>query len=542
VRGWLAIVALAASGCAAPQKPAPAELVLVGASVITTDPEHPRAEAVAVRGGKIAAVGPRGAIAEWIGPRTETRDLGGAWVLPGLTDAHAHLAGLGDSLANLDLSGTRSFDEVLARVAARAKEQPEGWLVGRGWDQNDWPGAAFPDGAELERAAPGRAVWLRRVDGHAGLASPEALRIAGIGAETTDPAGGRILRRSDGSPSGVLVDTAMALVDAKVPAPSAAERRARLVRALDVARSVGITEVHDMGTTPETLEILRELERTSSLPLRVYVVLQGTDPRIETLYAAGPASGERLSVRAVKFFADGALGSRGALLSTDYADDPGNRGLHALPPDELRARIGRAVSAGFQPCVHAIGDQANALVLDAYAALRARSLRPRIEHAQVLGPTDIARFRTLGVIASMQPTHATSDMPWAEARVGRERIRGAYAWRSLLSAGAPIAFGSDFPVERPEILEGVYAAVARADRAGNPPGGWYPAERLTFAEALAGFTSGAAYAAFVEDRRGRIRAGYDADFTIVEGDLGRADADPSVLLKARVRATLVAGR
>jgi hypothetical protein len=522
--------------------------VLVGGRVVVRPGEL--VEAIAVADGKVLAVGNRAQIEALKGPATRVIDLAGAVALPGLVDAHAHLSGLGDALATLDLRGTRSYAEVLERVAAAARAEPDGWIVGRGWDQNDWTDKTYPTASELERAAPGRKIWLRRVDGHAGLASRAALGAAGVDKKTADPEGGRILRDPAGEPTGVLVDNAMRLMDASIPAPSPEDRRRRLERAFAEVVKVGITGVHDMGVPPDALVLLEAMAREDKLPVRVYAVLSRDDPSLEARYARGPVVGEMLTVRAMKLFADGALGSRGAALLAPYSDDPENSGLWLTEPTELRTRVARAVSAGFQPCVHAIGDRANRQMLDIYAELvkDGARVRPRIEHAQIVSPDDIPRFGKLGVVASMQPTHATSDMPWAPDRLGPNRLDGAYAWRALAASGAHLAFGSDFPVERTEILEGLYAAMTRSDREGKPPGGWLPSQRLTFDEALAGFTSGAAYASFTEERRGNLSRGFDADITVIDAgpalhQLARTGrGDPALLLRARVVMTIVAGK
>jgi predicted amidohydrolase YtcJ len=540
----------------APSKPAPrlapnetADMVIVGGLVVTRALPTSTAEAIAITRGKVLAVGKSAQIEALVGPNTRRIDVRGAVVLPGLVDAHAHLAGLGDALATIDLRGTGSYAEVLERVAKAARDQPDGWLVGRGWDQNDWADKNYPTGAELERVAPGRNVWLRRVDGHAALASPAALKAARVDRGTADPEGGRVLRDAKGEPTGVLIDNALALVDAVVTPPDPAERRRRVLRALDEVVRYGITGVHDMGVPSDALTVFEALDAEGKLPIRVYSVLSHQDPQLEARLARGPRIGEMLTVRAVKFFADGALGSRGAALLAPYSDDPENSGLLLTPPEVLRTRLEQVLRAGFQPCVHAIGDRANRMLLDAYAELvRERDARPRIEHAQVVAPEDIPRFAKLGVVASMQPTHATSDMPWAPARLGPDRLGGAYAWRTFTESGARLAFGSDFPVERTQILEGLYAALARSDRDGRPAGGWLPSQKLTFGEALAGFTSGAAYASFTEERRGQLEPGFDADVTVIEGgaplrELARTGTGaPSLLLQARVVMTITNGR
>ncbi len=527
-----------------------ADLVLANGVVVTGNTEQPLADSVAIAGGKVLAVGPAALMLAFAGPSTVVTDLDGAVVLPGLTDAHGHVAALGDALASVDLVGTRSFEEVVDRVRHAAARQRTGWIVGRGWDQNDWEVPEFPDGARLEAALPGREVWLQRVDGHAAVASPAALAASGIDASIDDPPGGRILRRDGGrEPTGVLIDRAMDRVKDVVPPPSPDERRARMRLALEKLASVGLTGVHDMGVSAEVLATYRDLDARGELTLRIYVALADDERLLAEEYARGHSLGERLTVRAVKLYADGALGSRGAALLHEYADDPGNTGLWVTDREALREKIGTALANGFQPCVHAIGDAANRAVLDAFAEqpVPVAPARPRIEHAQVIDPEDLPRFAQLGVIASVQPTHATSDMPWAESRVGAERLRGAYAWRSLLDAGTQVAFGSDFPVERPEVLEGIFAAIARTSLTGEPRDGWRPEERLTFGEALAGFTSGAARAAFAEERRGRIVPGADADLTVASGELaalarGQAWAGPTALTGAKPLATLVEGR
>ncbi|MCB1613676.1 MAG: amidohydrolase [Xanthomonadales bacterium] len=467
-------------------------------------------------------------------------------VMPGLIDAHGHLMGLGFSLLQADLVGTRSKEAVIDRLKDKSAGLNEGdWLLGRGWDQNDWAGQAFPAAADLDAAFPDRPVWLKRVDGHAGWANSAALRAAGIDARTADPEGGRLLRDEQGQPSGVLVDAAMDLIETHIPKPDIALRRRALRLALATASKAGLTGVHDAGVSRENLALYRELADDQALPLRVYAMADGDSDALRQLCREGlyaHPSG-RLSMRAVKLYADGALGSRGAALLADYSDEPGNRGLLIQSPEHLREIIDKAAACGVQPAVHAIGDRANREVLDAYAALTAKqrqALRPRIEHAQVVAMDDIPRFAELGVIASMQPTHATSDMPWAGDRVGAERLRGAYAWRRYLDRATHMAFGSDFPVENVEPIPGLYAAITRQDAEGSPEGGWLPDQRLTLVEALDAFTRGAAYAGFAENEVGTLEPGMRADFIVLSMDphqvRGRA------LLQIKVRSTWLDGR
>lgn len=513
-----------AAGCAAPT----ADLVLRNGIVVTLDDALPRASAVAVRGDRIVAVGDDEQALAWRGEATRVIDLGGATVVPGLVDAHAHVESLGRAMERLDLRGAGSADEVAARVA-KAAAGSAGWILGRGWDQNDWPDARFPARDSLDRAAPGRAVWLVRIDGHAGWASSEALRVAGVGRDTPDPPGGRILRDSAGDPSGVLVDEAMDLVARRVPPPDRATRERWIRAALERIAEVGLTGVHDMGVDEGGYAILRRLADRGLLKVRVYAV--GAPEEAERLVETQPDdAGPFLARRAVKLYADGALGSRGAALVEEYADDPGNRGLLVTTRERIAAIARRALTNGWQVCVHAIGDRGNRVVLDAFdeAVGARRDHRFRVEHAQVVDPDDFPRFGALGVIASMQPVHWTSDSPWAGARLGPARMRGAYAWRSLRHAGATLAFGSDFPVEEPDPRLGLLAAVTRAG------------EGLDRTEALRAFTAGAAYAGFSEDRLGAVRAGMLADLTVLGDDL--MVAPPDEIRSMRVLYTIVGGR
>ena len=515
--------------------PSAPELLVIGL-VHTLDPTNPAAEAVLVRDGRLACVGALAACEARAAPAARRVEVGS--VLPGLVDAHGHVLGLGRARGEVSCGGAASEQECLARVAARSRELPAGsWLRGRGWDQNRWPGGAFPTAAALTRAVPDRPVVLVRVDGHASWVNGPALAAAGIGRDTPDPPGGKILRLPGGAPSGVLVDAAQDLVLRRVPAPTAAEIEVFLLAGMRELASVGLTEAHDAGVTPEVLDVYVKLAREGRLPIRIYAMIDGEPPlaaveaelaRVAALGRAGGGRGPglevgRLTVRAVKLFADGALGSRGAALFEDYSDDPGNRGLLLTPPEVLCAKVRAVVAAGFQPAVHAIGDRAVAEVLTAFEGAgergRVRAARPRIEHLQILRAKDAPRLASTGAIASMQPTHATSDAAWAPARLGPDsaRLAGAYAWRTVVSAGAPLAFGSDFPIEEPDPRAGLAAAETRV-----PPGGgqaFLPQERLGRTEALRAFTAGPAFAAFVEDRRGMIREGLDADLSCFGGDV-----------------------
>jgi predicted amidohydrolase YtcJ len=519
-----------------------AELIVVARRIITLNGRDDRPTALAIRDGRVIWVGDASEAHLWEGAGTRRHTWPDATVVPGLIDSHAHLMGLGLALESLDVRGTRSAADVAARVAAATGERPPGeWITGRGWDQNDWAETDFPDHGPLTEAAPDHPVALRRIDGHAVWLNARAMEAAGLIRETPDPQGGRIERGPDGAPTGVLVDAAMGLVQRVIPAPTRAQRRRYVERAVSECHRVGLTGVHDAGAAAETVAVYREMEAEGALPLRVHVLLDGEDPDIESLIEEGPKRGRFVDVEGVKLFGDGALGSRGAWLLAPYTDDADNRGIPIVHGQDLRARVARFTQAGFQVGVHAIGDAAARDVVDAFASVVApgNDRRLRIEHAQVVHPDDARRMAELGILAMVQPTHATSDMDWAERRLGPARIRHAYAWRSLLAAGVRVPLGSDFPVERPHPLEGLHAAMWRTDGAGNPPGGWYPEERLTPEEALRGFTVDAAWAGFDETRWGRLAVGLAADLTVLSSDPLEA---PEHVREAEVVAVMVDGR
>jgi predicted amidohydrolase YtcJ len=476
-------------------------------------------------------------------PNAQVIDITGATVVPGLIDAHGHLYGLGLSLDTVKLVGLATFDEAIGRVKSRAATaQPGEWILGRGWDQNRWPGKQFPTAAPLDAAVPDHPVWLRRVDGHAGVANSAAMRVAGVTASTPDPEGGRIIRDAGGNPTGVFVDTAQNLIDRAVPAPSFELRKRRVLAGAQKIAENGLTEIHDPGADDETIRAVRELIDEKRFPIRDYAMISDNSSSLDAWFKRGKLMhyGGHLTVRSIKLYADGALGSRGAALLAPYNDDPGNTGLLISKEEHLADVARRARAAGFQVNTHAIGDRGVRNAIDAYesAGVTAQE-RFRIEHFQVSAPSDFSRIARDGIIASMQPTHATSDMYWAEDRVGPERIKGAYAWRTVLNSGARLALGSDFPVEEVNPFFGIHAAVTRQDQKGWPAGGWYPDQKLTLAEAIRGFTKDAAYAAFEENSRGTIEPGKLADLTIIEGDLYAMP--PSELFKAKVRYTVVGG-
>lgn len=524
-----------------------ADLVVHGAQIYTVDDARPQAEAFAVREGRILMVGSDDDVLGAY-PDAARLDAAGQTVLPGLIDAHAHLMGLGETLMQVDLVGTATKAEVVERLEAFARDLPEGaWLSGRGWDQNDWPEQRFPTRADLDEAFPERPVWLVRIDGHAAWANTAALRAAGYEGihSADDPEGGRIVRDAAGEPTGLFVDAAMDFVGRAVPPMTEEQADEALRRALQETARYGLTGVHDAGADLGTIRRYQRAIDADAFPLRVYAMIGGLGETLDHFCQQGPLRDYegRLSVRSIKFYIDGALGSRGAALLEPYSDDPGNRGLLFVQPDTFRAQVQRAMECGLQVNTHAIGDRGNRVVLDAYEeALQATGEtvgRHRIEHAQIVAPDDLSRFAELDVIASVQPTHATSDMPWAEERLGAERLRGAYAWRTLLDSGAHVTFGSDFPVEQVDPLLGLYAAVTRQDAAGEPEGGWRPEERVTRDEALRAFTLDAAYAAFMEDEVGSLSPGKRADFVILDRDVMTVPAPQ--ILEAEVIATYLDG-
>nr|WP_295662253.1 amidohydrolase [Polymorphobacter sp.] len=492
--------------------------------------------------GRVEATLAKGVVA----PAGTVIDAKGATVLPGLIDAHGHIMELGYQALSVDLTGTTSLAAALAQVKAYAKANPNArWIVGGGWNQEIWKLGRFPTAAELDAAVGDRPVYLHRVDGHAGWTNSAGLRAAGVTAATADPAGGRIERGPGGAPSGVFVDGAQQLVESHMPKPTPAEAIAALDKALAIMASVGLTGAADMGIDPATWKLYHYFETNHRLTARITAMAGGIDA-LHAIAPNGPvdwSGDERLSLPGVKLYDDGALGSRGAWLKADYSDAPGNRGLQFHSDAELRGSVDDATRHGFQVATHAIGDAANAQVLDAYArvpAAQRQTLRLRIEHAQILDPADLPRFAALGVIASMQPTHATSDKNMAENRLGAARLAGAYAWKTLIDSGARFAGGSDFPVESPNPFYGLYSAVTRQDHEGNPPAGWRSAEKLTPVQALAAFTTGAAHAAHAETRVGTLTPGKWADFIIVDHDLFAGD--PATIWQTKVSQTWVGGK
>lgn len=470
-------------------------------------------------------------------------DLGGRTVLPGFIDGHGHVMGLGFASLSLDLSDTRSLEEAKAKVADYVKRNPDRtWVLGRGWNQESWGLGRFPTAADLDAVAGGRPVWLARADGHAGWASSAAITAANVTAATAAPAGGRIEKTAGGAPAGVFVDNAMTLVERAVPRPLAKERDAAFLAAQGLLLADGVTAVADMGTSLDDWLSYRRMGDIGALRVRIMSYAAGVDTA-STIAGRAPTPwlyDDRLRLGGVKLVADGALGSRGAALEAPYADAPGQRGLTLLTDTQLQNQMSRAAMDGFQLAVHAIGDRANRALLDAIQVLSETykgDRRWRVEHAQIVDPTDIPRFGRFGTIASVQPVHETSDRLMAEARLGPARLAGAYAWKSLMQAGAPLAFGTDFPVERPDPWATWAAAVTRQDANGQPPGGWRPEEAVTREQGWWAMTGGAAYAGFAEKRFGTLQPGQKADFIVVDRD--PTAIEPTALRSVGVQETWI---
>ncbi|MCW5964631.1 MAG: amidohydrolase [Bryobacterales bacterium] len=531
--GLLCIVAISAGQTA--------DLVVTGARVYTVNPAQPTASAIAVKDGRILAVGDN--LQAQIGPATQVIDAAGAAVIPGLIDSHVHLAGLGQALEILDLREASSIDEVARQVReAAAEAQPGEWIRGRGWDQTRWPGKEFPDRNYLSEAAPNNPVYLTRVDGHAAWVNGKALEMAGVDEKSPHPQGGRIIRNPEGTITGILIDRAMGLVSRHIPDATQAQLERRLKIAAEECARLGLTSVHDAGVGRSTIEAYKALEARGELPIRSYLMIGGEGDLWREYLAKGPELGERITVRSIKLVADGAMGSRGAALIEAYADDSGNQGLVILQKDDVLRVARQATEKGFQVATHAIGDLANRLALQAYgeALGGANDQRFRIEHAQIVHPDDFPLFKQFSVIASVQATHATSDMRWAEDRIGPQRAIGSYAWRTFLDTGVRIANGSDFPVEHPNPMLGFHAAITRQDGKGWPKEGWYPSQKLTREEALKSWTLDGAYAAFEEKQKGSLQPGKLADFLVLSRDI--MEVEPAEILGTTVRMTFVGGK
>ncbi len=545
----LAVVPIALAAC---QSVEPADTVFTNATVYTADDARPTAEAVAVRGNLIVFVGSAAEARRYVGDSTEVVDLQGRTMLPGFADAHYHLMGVGEREMTLNLEGTKSIEEFLARVKERVDQaQPGQWVTGRGWIETPWNPRRFPTRQDLDAISPRNPVLLTRADGHASVANSAALRLAGVTAATQPPFGGDILKDAAGQPTGMLIDRAQGLVGSKVPDPTEEELDQAVIKGVERSLQIGWTQIQDAGGSWNDVQRFRRLYGEGLLKLRIYKAVHGPGPAADSLFANGISVGEfdgRFTVRAIKGVLDGALGSRGALLLEPYSDAPDKIGLLLTPVELFRPMLVQALKQGIQVETHAIGDSANRLLLNTYeeafaavpeAERTIKDPRWRDEHTQIVEPSDLPRFRQLGVIPSMQPSHAIGDLYFAPSRLGSERLKGAYAWQTLLKDGNIIAGGSDAPVERGEPMIEFYGAVSRRSITGDQTPDWHPEEAMTREQALKAFTLWPAYAAFEEDKRGTIAVGKWADFTILDQDI-MTIPEPEILRTKNVM-TVVGG-
>jgi predicted amidohydrolase YtcJ len=532
---------------------APADLVFVNATVYTANDKQPRAEAVAIKGDRIVFVGSRSAAQKYAGAKTRIVDLRGATVVPGLTDAHYHFLGVGQREMNLNLEGITSLEDFLAKVKARVDQaKPGEWVTGRGWIETFWKPPVFPTRSDLDKIAPANPVFLTRADGHGAVANSAALKLGNITKDTKDPFGGQILRdKETGEANGMLLDNAQGLVARQIPNSSRGNAEQAALLADQRSIQLGWTQVQDPGGDFGDVDLYKKLYGEGKLKIRIYKAVHGPGPQADRLLREGPiieAHGNRLNVRAIKVVSDGALGSRGAALLAAYSDAPDSKGFLRVKDEELMAMLKESLQKGIQVETHAIGDYANRWVLDEYEkALKAvpksqrriADPRWRVEHAQIVNPADIPRFVKLGIIPSMQPSHAIGDLHFAPSRLGLERLQGAYAWNSFVRSGVIIPGGSDAPVERGEPMIEFYAAVARKDIRGYSGAGWHPEEKLTRDQALKMFTVWPAYVAFEENVRGTIEVGKLADLTVFSADIMKIPE--AEILKTRCVMTVIGG-
>ncbi|MGH7452736.1 MAG: amidohydrolase [bacterium] len=529
-----------------------ADVVLTNGVIHTVDEKQPSARALAIVGDRLAFVGSNHAAQAWIGDKTQVIDLGGKTVVPGFIDSHYHFQGVGQRAYNLNLDGCTSLDEFLSRLKNWAANVPAGeWIRGRGWMEEDWPVKQFPTRVELDRVVPNLPVYLNRADGHMAVVNSKALEIAGITASTANPPGGEILKDAKGNPNGLLVDKAMGLVFKHIPSSSPEMQEKFALKANEVALAYGLTTIHDAGSSWETVNLWKRLYGDGKMQVRIYEFVRGPSADVDTLLQNGAQIGlfdHHLTIRGIKISIDGALGSRGAKLLENYSDE-NTTGLFLWQDDQVYPTIKAATEKGLQVAIHAIGDAANRKVLDLYerafnevpaAQRKFAAPRFRIEHAQIVDPADIPRFKKLGVIPSMEASHAIGDLHFAVRRLGLDRLIGAYAWRTFIDQGNYIAGGSDAPVEEGNPMIEFYASVARRDTTGFSANGWHPELAMTREEALKSLTIWGAMAAFEEDLKGSLTPGKLADLVVLDRDL--MTAPESELFRTKVLMTTVGGK
>ena len=528
------------------QQPQPETLIINNVRGYSFDNERQLFEfsALAVREGRVLATGNTDLADQY--PSATLRDGNGKTMLPGLIDAHGHISSLGYALLSIDVRGLQSAEQVAKNVAAYGAKNPDlSWIQGRGWNQVLWPGKQFPNMADLDAEITDRPVWLERIDGHAGWANKKAMELAGITRDTVSPPGGEIIYDQQGEPSGILIDNAMRLMVDIIPAPNTAEIKLALDAVSQHLLSLGITSAHDAGVLSSEHKVYRQLADNGEMQVRIYGMYSSTEDDLQQVLDAGHSSDSRdmYSVRSIKIYTDGALGSRGAAMLEPYSDRPDHRGLLLTSREELQRLFKLAINADFQIAIHAIGDQGNRIGLDvleqAYEGFGGRHLRHRMEHSQVVALSDIPRFKSLDVIPSMQPTHATSDMNMAEDRIGAERLKGAYAWQSFLKQGSRVVSGSDFPIELANAFHGIHAAVTRQDKNNQPEAGWIPEEAMSLEDTMRSFSIDAAWAAHQEDSLGSLTPGKWADFILLDQDIYQIPAQD--IWKTQVLETWLAG-
>lgn len=516
----------------------PVDLLITHAKIYTIDEDFSVTQAMAIKDGKIVATGTRDALARTYKPKKRIR-ANGKFIYPGFIDAHAHLYGMGLSMQEVDLSGAKSYAEVVERTRKFNEENPTNFISGRGWDQNLWEDKNFPTKEALDEVFPNTPVVLTRVDGHALLANSAAMRLADFD-ENSRIDGGQIFWK-DGQPTGVFIDAAMGLIRKHKPAPSRQDQIRALQLAQEKVFSYGLTTVNDAGLEKDIILLIDSLQKENSYPLRIYAMISSSNPEtLEYFLDKGIYKTDRLNVRSAKVFTDGALGSRGAALREPYSDDPHNYGLTLISKEDFTKLSKRLADANFQMNSHAIGDSANQVVLSVYKEILKDKTEARwkVEHAQILSPEHFAYFSD-NIIASVQPTHATSDMPWAEDRLGAQRIKGAYAYQDILKHGKRLALGTDFPVEKVNPMLTFYSAVARQDHNGNPTGGFMPEQRLTREQTLRGMTIWAAYSNFEENEKGSLEPGKFADFIMLDKDI--MEVNISEIPDIKIQETYIGG-
>lgn len=536
-----------------PSNQAPADLVLKNGNIYTVNDKQPRAEAIAIRGMRIIFVGSNADVKKFEGGATRVVDLGGKTVVPGMTDAHYHLLGVGQREVTLNLEGTSSLEDFLARVRERASQaKPGAWVTGRGWIETFWKPPIFPTRTDLDRIAPNNPLYLVRADGHGAVANSAALKIAGITKSTPNPFGGEILKdKATGEPTGMLLDAAKELVTKHIPGPTEADNERATVLGVERSLRLGWTQIQDAGGSYEDVARLKKLYGEGKIKLRIYKAVYGPGPNADKLLAEGPTLGafnDRFTLRTIKIVFDGALGSRGAALLAPYSDAPDTSGFLTTREEDIQPMLEAALRRGIQVETHAIGDRANRRILDLYekalmavppAERKISEPRWRVEHAQIVNPADIPRFARLGIIPSMQPSHAIGDLFFAPSRLGMKRLEGAYAWQSFIKSGTIIAGGSDAPVERGEPMIEFYAATARKSLKGESGEGWHPEQAVSREQALKMFTLWPAFAAFEEKTKGSIETGKLADLTILSADIMKIP-EPEIL-RTRCMMTIIGG-